>query len=439
VTKSYLRYALAVVFAANFLSYLDRQIIGALEHQLRDAYGLSKTEFGVVGSSFTIGYMVFAPVVGFLVERMHRPRLFAVCVVVWSIATIGSGFAPNKFVLYATRFFIGIGEAGCLVIGPTLLSDYFSKEVRGKALSVFFLALPLGGTAGYIVGGLLNKAVGWQYTFLFAGLPGFAVAALIAFLIDPTQGAQDGEVDTSAGHGAHGAHGRGGGGLKSYLELLRNRTLLLIILAQAFAVMFLQPLLLFGVGFFETERGLSKETATITLGVIALVAGGAGNMLSGILGDRLAVRYRGAYALLAGIAFAAGLPCLLLGFTTHNRVVMMIGIGLGAFFYFLCMPAVNTQIANAVTAHQRAMAYALAVFILHFLGDAGAPPAFGAVADWLGSTQTAFFVFSFSLLLASVCCFWAARFANREGPAAVPTKPAVSGPLAAGPGSPGRP
>ena len=422
MTKRYLGYALAVIFAANFLSYLDRQIIAALEKELKAGFSLSKTEFGVVHSAFTVGYMVFAPIVGFLVARTSRTRIFAVCVVIWSIATIASGFAPGKYALYATRFFIGIGEAGCLVIGPTLLSDYFPKEMRGRALSVFFLALPLGGTAGYIVGGFLNDLVGWRYAFLLAGLPGFGVAALIWFLVDPPRGGQDEHA------GPHGhVHAPPGTGLRSYMDLLRNRTLFLIILAQAFAVMFLQPLLLFGVGFFEDERGFSKKQATTTLGIIALAAGGLGNMLSGIVGDRLAKRgVNGPYALLAGIAFIAGLPCLLLGFTSTQRWIFLPALGLGAFFYFLCMPAVNTQIANAVTAHQRAMAYALAVFILHLLGDTGAPPAFGAVADALGSTRQAFFLFSFSLLLAGASCLLAARTAARDEARA--SAPAPSGP-----------
>ena len=412
MTKRYLGYALAVVFVANFLSYLDRQIVAALETELSQAFSFSGAEFGIAHSAFTVGYMVFAPVVGFLVSRMSRTRLFAACVVVWSIATIASGWAPGKYAFYAMRFFIGIGEAGCLVIGPTLLSDYFPKEMRGRALAIFFLALPLGGTAGYIAGGQLNKLVGWQYAFLLAGLPGFFVAALIWFLVDPPRGGQDEAAAGPHGHPGHGAPAPKG--FRPYLDLLRNRTLLLIILAQAFAVMFLQPLLLFGVGFFEKERGFTKDQATTTLGVIALVAGGLGNMLSGVVGDRLSKRgIRGAYSLLAGTAFIAGLPCLLLGFTSTERWIFLPGLGLGAFFYFLCMPAVNTQIANAVTAQQRAMAFALAVFILHALGDTGAPPAFGAIKDVLGRQQ-AFLLFSFSLLLAGGSCLLAAKTAARD-------------------------
>lgn len=403
VSNRYLGYALAVIFTANFLSYLDRQLVSALGTKLIAHFNLSDTEFGWVGSAFTVGYMVFAPIVSALIAKVRRTWVFAACVFVWSIATIASGYAPNKWILYATRFFIGVGEAGCLVIGPTLLSDYFSKEVRGKVLSVFFLALPLGGTAGYVVGGQLAKHFGWQQAFLIAGLPGFLIGALILMLIDP---ARSGGADEAGHHG---------GGWKAYKSLLGNRTLMLIILAQAFAVTFLQPLLHFGVPFFEKERSMTNEQATLTLGVIALVAGGLGNMLSGVIGDRLARRgVKGPYALLAGVAFALGFPCLLAGFLAAAKPVYLGGLGLGAFFYFLCMPAVNTAIANATRPAERASAYALAVFILHLLGDTGANPAFGAVSDALDSKQRAFLIFSVFLLPASIACFLASRATTRD-------------------------
>ncbi len=404
MTKRAATYALAVIFFANFLSYLDRQIVSALESDLRPAFGMSKEQFGLLVTAFTLGYMVFAPIVGFLTDRRRRTRIFAVCIFLWSLATLGSGLAGytnSKALLYATRFFIGIGEAGCLVIGPTLISDYFPREVRGRALSVFFLALPLGGTGGYVVGGVVAQYLGWQKAFYIAGLPGFLVAALVWMMPEPPRGG-------SAGGEDH-IHG-----LRPYLDLLRNRTLIFIILAQAFAVIILAPLLHFGVEFFETEHGMSKSRAALTLGSVALVAGALGNSLSGVLGDRMARKVKGAYALLAGIAFAAGLPWLLLGFTSHRMAVVLPSLTLGAFFYFLCMPAVNTQIANCVSPRQRAMAFGLAVFILHLLGDMSAPPVFGRVAEAIDSTEKTFLIFSFTLLLASACCFLAARFARGD-------------------------
>ena len=382
--------------------------------------------------------MVFAPIVGFLTDRTRRTWVFAFCVFVWSLATVYSGLAQEKPYLFAARFLIGIGEAGCLVIGPTLIADYFAKEVRGRALSVFFLGVPLGGTAGYMVAGYVTEHWGgWRNAFYFAGVPGLVLALIIFLLIDPPRGGEE-----TVSHGR--IHG-----IKPYLDLLKNRTLLLIILAQAFAVVILVPILHFGVGFMQDKYGMNKKEATINIGVIVLVAGALGNWLSGVLGDRLARRMRGAYALLAGCAYVFGLPWLLLGFTTSSRAVMLPALIVGAFCNFLCMPAVNTQIANSVSPKQRAMAYALAVFILHLLGDTAAPPVFGKVATWLSErapahpdhhagdpigTQTAFVLFSFSMLFAGLCCFLAVRTARRdemaasEAPAAeekklVPTEP----------------
>src|SRR5271170_3250941 len=128
-------YALGVIFAANFFNYTDRQLVSALEEPLRETLKLDEEEFGFLWTLFTIGYMLCAVPVGILADRFSRTRLFALCIVVWSVATIASGLAEDKWVLYTARVFIGVGEAGCLVIGPSLISDLFATEVRGRALS----------------------------------------------------------------------------------------------------------------------------------------------------------------------------------------------------------------------------------------------------------------------------------------------------------------
>lgn len=399
------RYALAIIFSANFLSYLDRQLVSALEEPIRRNVGLSSAEFGLLWTLFTLGYMACSPFIGYASDRVRRPYLFAACVVVWSLATLASGWAPTKGVLYASRVLIGLGEAGCLIVGSALISDYFPRESRGRALSVFYLGLPIGGTAAFILAGVFLKLeLGWRTLFYAAGLPGFLVALLIALLADPPRGAMD----------PGGSHGPvRGGGVRDYLRLFRTPALLWIVLAQAFAVIILVPLIHFGVEFFVQERGMGKDRARIALGVIALAAGGLGNTLSGVLGDRLARRFRGAYATMAGVSFLLALPCLVIGFLAPRPAVFLPLLTLGAFFIFLCMPAVNTQIANVTHPTQRAMAWALAVFVLHLLGDTLAPPVFGLADHALGRLK-AFLIFSAALVPASLCCFLAARTAARD-------------------------
>lgn len=406
ISQRYAVYALTIIFLANFLSYLDRQVVSGLQKELTATFALSEAAFGGLWTAFTVGYMVFAPIIGRLVERQNRPRIFGVCVFIWSLATIWSGWASTLEELYVARFLIGIGEAGCLVIGPTLIADYFSPQVRGKALAIFFLGLPLGGTAGYGVAAVVTQYFGtWREAFYFAGLPGIGLAVLVWLLVDPPRGGE-----------AAGAHGHGHAkfeGLTPYLNLLKNRTLMLIILAQAFAVIILVPLLHFGVKFLEDKFAMAKIEATMSIGSIALIAGSLGNLLSGVVGDMLARRIRGAYALLAGLAYIGGAPLLIIGFTTDSKAAMMVALMAGAFCFFLCMPAVNTQIANSVPHQTRAMAYALAVFILHLLGDTFAPILFGKASMTFG-TQSAFVVFSCALFAAGTCALLAMFTARRD-------------------------
>jgi MFS family permease len=340
--------------------------------------------------------------------------LFALCIFIWSLATMWSGWAGHfeglsgQAQLFTARFLIGIGEAGCLVIGPTLIADYFSTSFRGRALSLFFLGMPLGGMAGYAVAALSVKHLGehgWQSAFYFAGLPGLPLAVIVWFLLDPPRGGSE----AVQGHG----HGGKFEGFAPYLELLKNRTLRFIILAQAFAVVILVPLLHFGVKFLQAKFEMAKDEATLRIGVIALLAGVLGNSLSGVLGDRLASRMRGAYALMAGIAYSVGAPFLIIGFATTMEWVMLASLTFGAFCFFLCMPAVNTQIANVVSAHHRARAYALAVFILHLLGDTLAPILFGFASNAIGR-ETAFIVFSCALFASGACALMAARTAQLD-------------------------
>lgn len=376
ISRRYALYALGIIFFANFLNYLDRQLVSALEKPVTQALQLTGTEFGLLWTLFTVGYIVSAPFVGFLTDRYRRASIFSVCILIWSMATISSGLADRKFILYVSRFFIGVGEAGCLIIGPSLITEFFDRKVRGRALSFFYLGLPLGGTAGYIVGGIFEKFDNWRGAFWLAGLPGILVAVIIWLLKEPPRGAVEGQAQPGRMRG-----------IKPYLDLLKTKTLMYIIFAEAFAVMILVPLLHFGKGFFQEARGFGPLEASLTLGIVALTAGVLGNLTSGFLGDRMSKKRPGAYSLIAGFSYLAGMPFIIGSFFAGPRWLFVAFLMVGCFFYFMCMPAVNTQIANVTHPNQRAMAYALAVFALHFLGDMMTPPIFGKVSD--GFTQKA--------------------------------------------------
>ena len=334
--------------------------------------------------------------------------------------------------LYTARVLIGVGEAGCLVIGPSLISDFFSSKMRGRAMAFFFLALPLGGTMAFIMVGLLIKVITWRQMFYIAGIPGFPIALLVGLLPDPPRGSSD-EVPDKTPKNV---------GLRDYFRLLRTPTLVLIIVAQAFGTFMLIPIVHFGVEYFVSMRNMPKGDARLALGLMALIAGTIGNLLSGFIGDKLSQRMRGGYALLAAIGYLFSLPCLMLGVYAADRVTFLVALSGGCFFLFFCIPAVNAQIANVVRPAQRGAAWALAVFILHLLGDTVSPVLFERVnrisanqvvaaktftekdaKDWTKEEETIFYgvarqkVFQYwilALIPASLCCFYAVRTARRD-------------------------
>ena len=369
--------ALLIIFTANLFNYMDRMLVSAMERQLREAFQLDQTEFGYLWSLFTIGYLVCATPIGFLADRFNRCWLFAICIVIWSAATLGTGLATAKWVLYVSRLFIGVGEAGCLIIGPALLSDYFAQARYGMALSIFYLGQPLGGTGGFILPPLIITALAldWPVTFYVAGVPGFALAALILLFPDPPRGGEE-----------HVGHGHSTVRFADYLQLLKNRSLALIILAQTFSVIILVPLLHYGKEFLLARHGMDEGHATKIIGGI-MVMGALGSVVSGFVGDRLARRFKGAYALLAGFGYLAGWGCFFTAFRTTDPTILAVALAAGGFCLFLCMPAVNTQIANVVHPLQRAAAWALAVFVLHLLGDTIFPPIFGHVSTALAANH----------------------------------------------------
>lgn len=399
-SRAYLTYAVGVLVVANLLNYLDRQLVSALEREIVEAYHLTKAEFGGLWSAFTLGYLAFAPVLGWAASRWSRTRLFAGCVAVWSLATIASGFAPDTTSLFITRVFIGVGEAGCVVMGPALVAEYASDRTRGRLLAIYAMGMPLGGTLGYGVGGMAGTMISdWRDAFLIGGIPGVGLAVLLLFLREPRGPAPSLSMSVMT------AKRLGFGG---YLLLLRNKPLVLLIIGQTFAVVMLVPMLHFCVEFFQTDRGMTKLEATTSFGLTALVAGALGSVISGWLGDRLATRSRGAHARLAATAYAVAIPAIWLGFASESPAVIFIGLGVGATAMFASVPANNTSLANLVSPQQRAMAYALTVFATHLFGDMVVPPVFGAVAEEIG-TAPAFQWITLALVGSSISCFAAAR------------------------------
>ncbi|NVL68010.1 MFS transporter, partial [Escherichia coli] len=84
----------------------------------------------------------------------------------WSLFTAVCGFAGSFWQLFLARVGVGIGEAGGAAPAYSLISDYFPKQQRARALAAYSLGIPIGSGLGVIFGGLIAAWIGWRAAFI---------------------------------------------------------------------------------------------------------------------------------------------------------------------------------------------------------------------------------------------------------------------------------
>ena len=150
--------ALMLLLAINLFNYIDRQVLAAVEPEIRQELLADdpspKFKTGCLSMAFVITYMLIAPLFGWLADRMRRWALVGIGVVLWSLASGASGIdwavplALAFWLLLLTRCFVGVGEAAYGPVAPTMISDLYPVRERGRVLSLFYMAIPVGGALG---------------------------------------------------------------------------------------------------------------------------------------------------------------------------------------------------------------------------------------------------------------------------------------------------
>src|SRR5690606_33162553 len=105
-------YVLVLLMLGYVLSFFDRQILVMMIEPIGRDLHLTDTHFGLLyGFAFALFYTVVGLFFGRLVDSMHRPRLLAGAIILWSLATAACGLATNFTELFIARMMVGVGEA----------------------------------------------------------------------------------------------------------------------------------------------------------------------------------------------------------------------------------------------------------------------------------------------------------------------------------------
>ncbi len=257
--------ALLLLLGINLFNYIDRQVLAALEPDIRasffaagDVNAMTKT--GLLGDAFFVTYMISAPILGLLADRFSRWIIVGSAVILWSLASGGSGLAVTFAILFATRICVGIGEGGYGPAAPTILSDLFPIEIRGRVMAIFCAAIPVGSALGYVIGGLVGAHLGWRWAFYLVAPPGLLLGLLCFWQRDPR---------VTEHHLVQESPRRS---LRNYLRLFRTRSYLINCVAQTLMT-FVTGGLGYWVSAYLVYRNQSPAMSRTIFGLITVVAG----------------------------------------------------------------------------------------------------------------------------------------------------------------------
>jgi len=171
------------------IAYLDRVNISFAALQMNQDLHFSATVYGLGGGLFFLSYAALEVPSNLILTRVGARRWLARIMITWGILAMAMMFVRTPVHFYIMRFLLGAAEAGFFPGVVYYLTHWFPSEHRGRAITRFYIALPLstvvmGSIAGTLLGmhGLGGLA-GWQWLFLIEGAPAVLLSALFFFLL----------------------------------------------------------------------------------------------------------------------------------------------------------------------------------------------------------------------------------------------------------------
>src|ERR1700752_4529592 len=148
------RRVLPLLFCCYVAAYLDRVNVGFAKLQMLNDLRFSETIYGMGAGIFFLGYFLFEVTSNVILHRVGARRWLAPIMLTWAVISASFAFVSTPTTVYILRFLLGVAHAGFAPGVILYLTYWFPSERRAKALSLFFMAIPLAG----IIGGPLS---GW--------------------------------------------------------------------------------------------------------------------------------------------------------------------------------------------------------------------------------------------------------------------------------------
>jgi MFS family permease len=289
-------YTLSLLFVAYIFSFIDRQILALLVGPIREDFGITDFQYSLLqGAAFALLYTFTGLPIGRLADRHSRKLILFASVSFWSLATVACGLTRNFAQLFAARMAVGAGEAGLAPPAYSIILDSFRERHVGYAMSIYKLAVKVGGGLALIIGGVLYDyyaglgalalpLVGeirpWQATLITVGAPGLIIGALMLTIAEPSRKGMAEQRDAGQVPVRD---------VAAYVWK-RRRLYLSLFFGSSMMAMAGYGAAAWYPEFFTRTYGFSKTEAGTWFGSIVMVGGGLGVFFGAWLANLLASR-----------------------------------------------------------------------------------------------------------------------------------------------------
>ena len=286
-------FVVIVLALANAVSFVDRLILSLLVPDLKSDLLLSDTQISLLqGFAFALFYCLMGLPIARLADSKNRRTIIMTGVALWSLMTATCGLARGFWHIFIARVGVGVGEATLSPSAYSMLADYFPPKKLALPIGIFSAGVTGGMGLSLLAGAAAIQAVaamgavdvpifgalgGWRLVFVFVGLLGILVIALMAFVREPKRrdGARPGAVSLA----------------EVRRHLLANWRLYFLVMGgygatsvSAYGIVTWTP------AFYMRSFGLTPSEAGYLMGLVALVGGISGAASGGLAADWLARR-----------------------------------------------------------------------------------------------------------------------------------------------------
>jgi MFS family permease len=395
-SPSYAWYVVFVLTVAYVFSFIDRQILSLLVEPIRRDLGINDTQMSLLmGFSFAVFYTFFGIPMGRLADVCSRRAIIAAGIIFWSVMTALCGLARNFGQFMLVRMGVGVGEATLSPSAYSLIADYFPKENRATAISVYSMGIYLGSGLASLLGGLVIRFASaqgnvslpmvremrpWQVIFLLLGISGVAFSAMMLTVREPLR------RGLQAARQVDGAVKATGTSLSTVMEYLRKnrRTFLchnlgfaLIALAGYSSSSWIPTV-------FIRRFGWSASQAGIVYGALVMIFGTLGIVIGGRLADHLRQRgYRDANMRVGMIATLAWLPGGILYCLVPSALLAAVCLVPAIFFIAMPFGVAPAAIQEMMPNEMRGQASAIYLFVISLIGLGIGPTAVAMMTDYV--------------------------------------------------------